>query len=198
MLSEKAPRLRFLVLLAGLLVLPGCDRSANNEAALDEAPAAVSNHTPPAAVAKVPDACTFFSRAELEEIIGWELREGEPEDVPVGSSSCDFESPPLMYVTRTFSDPALPQSVDFSSLMINTHPSNAAGFEEFRQMLGAGVEDVPGIGDSAYFNGPDLLYVRVGDRGFSIRIYTNASTDADWARIRDVMLTLARLGESRL
>jgi hypothetical protein len=198
MLRQEAPRLRFLLLFAGLLILTGCGRSGSDEVALDETPATASANTPPAMTAEVPDACTFFSRAELEEIVGWELREGEPEDAPVGSSACDFESPPLMYVTRTFSDPALPQSVDFSSLMINTHPSDAKGFAEFREMLGAEGEDVPGIGDGAYFYGPDLLYVRVADRGFSMRIYTNAGTDADWARVRDVMLTLARLGASRL
>jgi hypothetical protein len=37
-----------------------------------------------------------------------------------------------------------------------------------------------------------------GNRGFSLRIYTNAGNEADWARVREVMLKLGRLGSSRL
>ena len=43
--------------------------------------------------------------------------------------------------------------------------------------------DVPGVGDDAYLNGPDLLFVRVGNRGFSVRIYTDAGTDANRVRV---------------
>jgi hypothetical protein len=46
--------------------------------------------------------------------------------------------------------------------------------------------------------GGDMLYVRVGNLGFSLRIYTNAGNEADWARVREVMLKLGRLGASRL
>jgi hypothetical protein len=146
----------------------------------------------------VPEACTFFAHDELEEAIGWELREGEPEEAPPGLFVCDFETPPLLYVTRTFSDPALPQSVGFDSLTINTHPTSAESFREFRGMIGAEGEDVPGIGDGAYFYGRDMLYVRVGSRGFSIRIYVSPSNEDDWARVREVMLSLARRGAERL
>jgi hypothetical protein len=198
MSSSVATRIRLLVLVAGLLGLPGCGRSGDDQPASNETPAAAVSNRPTAAAAEVPEACTLFSRAELEEIVGWELREGEADDAPDGISICDFESPPRLYVTRTFPDPALPPSVDFSSLTINTHSADAERFADFRLMLGDQAEDVPGIGDGAYFSGPDLLYVRVGDLGFSARIYTNAGTDADWSRVREVMLQLARLGEARM
>jgi hypothetical protein len=146
----------------------------------------------------VPDACAFIDRAQLEEIIGRELREGERKDAPPGLSECDFETPPLLYVTRTFPDPALPESTGFSSIKINTHPANPQNFIEFRQTLGAAAEDVPGIGDGAYFYGPDLLYVRVGTRGFSLRMYASPENDSDRTRTREVMLRLAALGASKL
>jgi hypothetical protein len=136
----------------------------------------------------VPDACAFIDRAQLEEIIGRELREGERKDAQPGFSECDFETPPLLYVTRTFPDPALPESTGFSSIKINTHPANPQNFSEFRQTLGAAAEDVPGIGDGAYFYGPDLLYVRVGNRGMPQDV-REPENDSDRTRTREVVET---------
>ena len=196
MLIEKAPRAWLVLPLGALLVCAGCGGRDADRGAAEDTPVPAS--PPPAEVAvKVPDACSFFGRAELESIVGWELREGDPEEVPAGSA-CDFEAPPGSAVTRSFPDPALPRSVGFSSLTINTHPSNAKNFAEMRQTPGASVTDVPGVGDDAYFNGPDLLFVRVGNRGFSVRIYTDAGTDADRVRVREVMVKLGQLGASRL
>lgn len=202
---EETLHLRFLIPLMALLAA-GCGGDRDPEAAVDtettsdEIAAVAEQNGPQAAEAsvEVPDACSFFDRAQLEQTIGWELREGEPEDMPPGSYACDFETPPLMYVTRTYPDPALPQSVGFGSLTVNTHPSKAQNFDEFRQTLGPAAEDVPDIGDGAYFYGFDMLYVRVGNRGFSLRIYTDAQSDEDRARVREVLLTLAREGASRL
>ena len=182
--------------LALLFVLAACASDAPGDGATADVPDAAAGEVA-AVAADVPDACTFFTRAELEERLGWELREGEREEQP-GGTQCDFEMPAGMYITRTFPNPPLPQSVGFSSINVNTHGSTAATFDEFRQQLGADAEEVPGIGDGAYFYGRDMLYVRVGNRGFSLRIYTNASSDADWAKVREVMLDLARLGASRL
>lgn len=190
MLTEKVSRMRILVPFFALFLAAACGGGGSDVAAVEE--------TPSAATADIPDACTFFSRAELEQTVGWQLDEGESEELPAGFSKCDFDTPPRIDVTRTFPDPALPQSVGFSSLLVSTHISDAQSFDEFRQMLGPDAEDAPGIGDGAYFYGPDMLYVRVGNRGFSLRIHTDAASDADWARVREVMLTLARLGASRL
>jgi hypothetical protein len=57
---------------------------------------------------------------------------------------------------------------------------------------------VAGVGDAAFYNGLDMLYARVGNRGFSVRLYTNAQTEADRARVRDVMMTLGRKGADKL
>lgn len=195
--NEATPRLRSLMPLTVLLVSAACGGGDAPKAADENAPAA-SSGAEAGPAAKAPDACTFFSRAELEETVGWELREGKPEDAPAGSSICDFETPPGAYVTRTFPNPALPNSVGFASLTVNTHPSDPGNFTEFRQTLGAEAEDVPGIGDGAYVYGFNLLYVRVGNLGFSVRIYTDAQTDADRGRVREVVLKLGRMGAARL
>jgi hypothetical protein len=147
---------------------------------------------------KVPDACTFISRAELEAQVGWELREGRTKDAEPGHSECDFEHPPEAYITRTFPNPPVPRSADFSSIKIHTNPVTAASFAEFRKGIGASGEDVAGIGDGAYFYGINLLYVRVGNKGFSIRMYMDPKNDADRAAIKNSMLSLARLGVSKL
>jgi hypothetical protein len=195
--NEATPRSRSLIPLTALLVAAACGGSDAPKAAGEDAPAA-SGTAEAGPAAQAPDACTFFSRAELEEAVGWELREGEPEDAPAGASICDFETPPGMSVTRTFPNPALPKSVGFGSLMINTHASDPREFAQFRQTLGAEAEDVPGIGDGAYFYGLNLLYVRVGNLGFSVRIYTDALSEADRGRVREVMLKLGRMGAARV
>ena len=140
----------------------------------------------------------FFDPIELEQMLGWELGDGDPESALPGAYACDFDVRPLFYVTRTYENPPLPESVGFDSLVINTYPQNAQEFEEFRELLAEDAEDVSGIGDRAYFYGFDMLYVRVGGKGFSLRIHTDAQTDEDRALVREVMLTLARKGAAKL
>jgi hypothetical protein len=100
--------------------------------------------------------------------------------------------------TRTFDNPPLPEAAGFGSVTITTNRSTPENFTEHRQLLGTGAEDVPGVGDGAYFNGPAMIYVRVGNRGFSIRMHADPTTDEAWARLREVMLSLARAGASKL
>ena len=150
------------------------------------------------AQADIPNACTFFTRDELEKSVGWELNEGEPQTAPPPSSECSFESPPKMYVTRTFPDPPLPEATGFSSVTVNTHATSEKSFEEFRTLMSGRFEEVPGLGDRSYFYGFDMLYVRVGNRGFSIRMYTEASSDADKDRVKSVLKSLAQTGVARL
>jgi hypothetical protein len=154
---------------------------------------------PVAAAASVPDACTFIPKAELEALLGWELREGKRRDMSPGLSQCDFESPPQMYVTRRFDNPPLPEAAGFSSVTMTTNPSSPKTFAESRRIMQADAEDVPGIGDAAYFNGPAMIYVRLANRGFSIRLHVNApSTPAGQERLREVMLNLARAAAAKL
>lgn len=145
---------------------------------------------------EIPNACTFFSQAELESTVGWELREGKPANSPQ-ESSCRFEILPGMYVKRKYPNPALPQSMRFTSLTVTTYPSKAGDFAEMRRLTG--VETPAGVGDDAFFlGGPDFLHVRVVNRGFSVRINTDAASEADRAKLHEVVLGLGKLGASRL
>lgn len=145
------------------------------------------------------EACAFIPRTELESLIGRELREGKRRDMPPGFSQCDFSTPPQMYVKRRFDNPPLPEAAGFSSVTITTNPTTAATFAESRRLVQADAEDVSGIGDAAYLYGPAMIYVRVGNRGFSVRLHVNApTTDAGKARLRAVMLSLARAGVAKL
>lgn len=197
MLTEGMQRRWHAIPFAVLLFSTGCGGASDEQRADTTAPAAASSASAGPAT-PAPDACTFFTKAELESNVGWELRDGEREDATPGSSSCDFEMPPGMYRTRTFPNPPLPEPVGFSSIKVNTYPADPADFASARELLGPDYEEVSGVGNAAYFHGPDLLHVRVGNRGFSMRIYTNASAAADKAKVRDVMLTLGRLGASKL
>lgn len=181
-----------ICLMAAALLLAGC-RSENGKGR--DAAGANGVSADAAAAADVPDACTFFSRNELEAAVGWELRYGVPKDVSAGSS-CGFETQPAAYAKRSYPNPALPESVGFSAITITTHPSQADTFAQGHETPGS--EAVPGLGNDAYFNGPNLLHVRVGNRGFSVRIYTDARAPPDVARVRSMMLALARTGASRL
>ena len=189
-----APHLRYLLPVALLLLAARCGGDA--ETPTPEASAGPD--APPAAAADIPEACGFVARGELEEIVGWELREGEAEDMPPGSYACDFATPPQMYVTRTFPNPPLPQSVGFSSVKIATYPADPETFALNREIVGPQGEELAGLGDAAFYDGFDMLYVRVGNRGFSVRLYTDAQAEADRARVRDVMMTLGRIGASKL
>lgn len=203
---EKGLRIRFPILITALLMVGGCGDTSDSDPAASgatdtEGTAAVpeQDSAPEAAtVVEVPDACVLFDRMELERTLGWELYDPDPDDMPPGMYACSFGSPSLFYATRKYPDPALPESIGFSSLTINTHPSTVESFEEFRDLIGEGGEDVPGIGDGAYFYGYDMIYGRVGGKGFSMRIYTAAETDADRALVREMMLTLARNAAAKL
>jgi|SRR5687768_8545336 len=144
------------------------------------------------------DACTFIPKSELETLIGRELRDGKKQDMPPGFSQCDFTTPPEMYVTRRFNNPPLPEAAGFSSVTITTISTSPNTFAESRRVMADG-EDVRGIGDAAYFSGPAMIFVRVANRGFSIRLYVNPpTTEGGRARLREVMLSLARAGASKL
>ena len=174
----------------------GSDDSASEPSAGD---AAAAGSVEQAAAVAVPDACSFMSREEMARIIGRELREGERNSQAEGLSECDFSTPPGLYVTTTYPDPALPEASGFSSVTVNTHPTTTQSFREFRDMIGSRGEDVAGVGDGAYFNGPAMLYARVGNAGFSIRLHVNQpETAGGRARLRATMLELAQLGVARL
>lgn len=204
MKSRKATFSLLPIPLAALLLIAGCGGGSDSEPASStsadsaSAPDSSSGHSDQddtnqaKKTVKVPDACELIDHTELEQILGWELGNAESEEYPPGSFACDFDVVPGLYSTRKYPDPALPESIGFSSLVVNTYPSSAEQFDEFRQLLADAAEEVSGIGDGAYFYEFDMIYGRVGDKGFSMRIHTDAQTDEDRMLVREVMLTLAR------
>jgi hypothetical protein len=144
------------------------------------------------------DGCTFIPKAELERLVGYELRDGKAKDVSPGMSQCAFETPPGASVKRRFDSPALPAAAGFSSLTVTTFPTTVATFAQSRKTM-ADASDVAGVGDSAFLSGPAMIFARVGTRGFSIRVYVdNPTNDASRTRLREVMLSLGRAGVARI
>jgi hypothetical protein len=200
-MRKKARRTQVLISSGVLLILAGCSGSKAGKPAGGDTSASEGSMMPAAtSTAAVPQACTLFTRSELEPFVGWKLDEGNPRDAQPGSFNCDFKTPE--YSRQELPNPALPKSVGFSSLTVNTHTADPKAFEDFRKTLGSSAHDAPGIGDGAYFYGSDMLYVRVGNRGFSLRIYTDTDTDelsdSDKALVRDVMMKIAKAGVSKL
>jgi hypothetical protein len=147
----------------------------------------------------VPDACTFIAKADLESLVGRELRDGERRDAPSGESQCGFATPPELYVTRRFDNPALPGASGFSAMTVTTNATSAAQFEASRKLMASDAPPVPDVGDAAFFATPAMVYVRVGTRAFSIRVHVNApTTENGKTRLREVMLGLARAGAAKL
>lgn len=187
------------VLTAALIAVSGCGSGDGGSPAGSEsaAPAAANSAATAATAAEVPDACTFFAKTELETAVGAELKDGEPQSVPDASeSSCEFERQLGRNTTKTFSDPPIPSSVGLTSVKVSTSPTEPKTFSEGRELTGG--EGVKAVGDDAFFIGPNLLHVRVGNRSFSLRINPEAGSPQDQAKVREVMLGLARTGASRL
>jgi hypothetical protein len=160
--------------------------------------ASASSGTAPAPI-DVPDACTFVAKADMESLVGRELRDGERRDMSPGQSQCDFSTPPDLYVTRRFENPALPDASGFSAITVTTNGTSAAQFEESRKLMASDAAPVADVGDAAFFATPAMIYVRVGNRGFSIRVHVNApTTDNGKRRLGEVMLGLARAGAAKL
>lgn len=185
-----------IALSLAVLLAVGCGGSGDNMAS-DQAKLGGTDSIVAKAPVEVPNACTFFSRAELESAVGAELKDGEPQAVPNDDeSSCKFERQLGRYATKTFANPAIPSSVGLTSVTISTYASEPEIFAEGQAM--SGMESVPGVGRNAYFNGPNLLHVSAGNRGFSLRINPLAQSGDDQAKVRQVMLELAKTGTSRL
>ena len=145
------------------------------------------------------DACAFIPKAELESLVGRELRDGVKKDVAPPQSQCAFQTPPDAYVKKKFDNPALPSASGFDSLTVTTFQTTVATFANSRKTMGNGSPNIPGVGDEAFLSGPAMIFVRVGTRGFSIRVYVNEpTTDAGKTRLREVMLTLGRAGAAKL
>lgn len=183
--------------LAGSLILTACgggDRGTEVASESAELPDAGSNHAAGDASQELPDACTFLTPEEISSAVGRELSEGEPQTMVEGMSECRFETATGMEATETYDDPLIPET-SLGSVTVAVNASDPEEFDLFEESLGAEAEAVPRVGDDAYFWGSNILYVRVGDSGFSIRI------DADGAeeeKMRTAIIQLAEAGAAKL
>lgn len=185
-----------MALAAALLACAGCGgRDVGSESNL--VAGTTGNET--TAAPTIPDSCTFFAKGDLETALGRQLRDGDPQSVPEGAgSSCVFKKQLGRDATRTFAVPALPAAVAFGSVTISTSPADPEAVAQIRRLDPAAFDDVPGLGDDAYFLGPNLLHVRVGNRSFSARIDPEARSPEEQAELRKVLVSLGRQGVSRL
>jgi hypothetical protein len=188
-------KFRVLLALAVLTSLAGCGSPDQSTGAASETGATPAKGA--AFSAEIPDACTFFTKAELETALGHELREGEPQSAQDGSI-CRFRKQLGSKATKTFPNPALPASLGFTSLTIGTSPHDPESVAEIRGLDPGAFEAVPGLGSDSYFLGPNLLHVNVGKRGFSVRVEPEAGSADIQAKVREVMLALGRTGAPRL
>ena len=183
--------------VASLLFLPGAGSGAEKRPG--KASGTATQKSTGAATASVPDACSFIPKLELERLIGWELRDGKRKDMSPGLSQCDFATPPQAYVTRRYENPVLPEAAGFSSVVITTFPTTPETFSENRRVMPGGVRDIPNLADDAFTYGPAMIYVRAGNRGFSIRVHVNEpKTEPGKVILFDLLVGLARTGIARL
>lgn len=145
-----------------------------------------------AADQEIPDACTFLRRDEVSAAIGRDLQEGEPQSTVDGASECRFETALGLKASTEYDDSVIPETA-LGSVTVNTHPSDPEEFDAFQESLGPEAEIAAGVGDDAYFWGNDLIYVRVANRGFSIRITADETEDQ---ALQAALLELAAAGAS--
>lgn len=194
----RQPRVRRLtVAVAASLTLAGCGGGDGDEPAANDglatSPTEAEDSSSEAA-ADVPDACSLLDVEEISAAIGREVGPGEPQPTAEVGSSCRFETLTGMSTSTTYDDPVVPETAP-GSVTISTARSSAEEFDEFEALVGDEAEAVSGIGDDAHFWGENIIYVRVADRGLTVRIEAD---DADTAAVRAAVLQLAELGASKL
>lgn len=181
------------VVLAAAVLLAACggDNGAQVAGESGEMPEAGSDDAAGGeASQEIPDACAFLDREEISAVIGRELQEGELESAVEGMSECRFETATGLEASTTYDDPVIPETA-LGSVTISTHPSDSEEFDAFQESLGSEAEAMTDVGDDAYLWGRDLIYVRVVNRGFSIRI---SADDSDDQALRAALLRLAEAG----
>ena len=100
--------------------------------------------------ADVQDACTFMPKADLQKLVGHELRDGKAKDVCRASRSARSRRRLKRTWTRRFENPALPAAANFNSITVTTFPTTVATFAESRKTMAADATDIPGVGDSTF------------------------------------------------
>ena len=126
-----------------------------------------------------PDACALFTLEEAGKATGRPFRRARPDKGPDGTM-CS-----LVGGTE-------------GSIRISLSPSSSKKtLDDFRKLLaeqGEKVEPVSGVGDEAFYWG-DRIHVRVGSR---LLVIFNGDSSQPSARVRAEILSLARLGATKL
>jgi hypothetical protein len=128
--------------------------------------------TPPV-IATNADACTFFSKAELEAAFGVPFAPPKPGR---NEPTCRFYNSNTGSVTVRAGEPI-----------------SAQDFDALREEIGAEAETVNGIGEGAYLWGA-RIYVRNNGRQLMINVSTGQLTP----QLRTALTSLGKLGAPRL
>jgi hypothetical protein len=144
-----------LVVVVGSLLWFGCGGGA--------APPASESSAPPAAPAsqaavKRVAACSLFTKAEIETLVGRPVMEGRQDDA-AEVSGCEYGNPEAPIINGTRTDVTLNLSIFNGTL-----PNQAKGVYEIAKRNAAGVEAVNGLGNEAFWDAEQrTLYVVKGN-----------------------------------
>jgi hypothetical protein len=141
--------------------------AATGSSAIDVQPG-----TPPVVASNV-DACTLFSKSELESAFG----------VPFGPPKKGRGEPTCRFYNSTTGSVTVRAGEQVST----------ADFDALREQIGAEAERVSGIGESAYFWGPKLYVLNAGRQ-----LVLYVSTDRLTPQLRTTLTSLGKLGAPRL
>ena len=128
--------------------------------------------SPPANTSNV-DPCTFFTKAELESVVGYPL--GPAKQVR-GEPTCRFPNPTRGTVTVRAGDLVTP-----------------AQFDSLELYTGSDIEPVSGIGDKAFLWGA-RIYALSNNRQLMVNLDKHELTPD----VRTALTSLAKLGVARL
>ena len=173
-------RTRIISCVLGVAALVACARGDAGQSAdalgvssyVAQSAIDVQPGTPPVVASNV-DACTFFSKSELESAFG----------VPFGPPKKGRGEPTCRFYNSTTGSVTVRAGEQVST----------ADFDALREQIGAEAERVSGIGESAYFWGPKLYVLSAGRQ-----LVLYVSTDRLTPQLRTTLTSLGKLGAPRL
>lgn len=138
------------------------------------------DRTPGRGAKRQLDACSFFTKAEVESVLGIPLKDPEKKE-----DNCMYES----------KDPA-----SFTYLLVTTFPVKKNAREEFETAIKeigkhARINDVQRVGDRAYLVELNTLYILKGDAWIALNIISSVKKSKE---ILDLLSTLGPKAASRM
>jgi hypothetical protein len=143
-----------LVVVVSALVWFGCGGGAAPPASESSAPPAPASQ----AAGKRIAACSLFTKAEIETLVGRPVMEGRQDDA-AEASGCEYGNPEAPVINGTRTDVTLSLSIFNGTL-----PKQAKGVYEIAKRNAAGVEAVNGLGNEAFWDAEQrILHVLKGN-----------------------------------